>query len=137
MRVITAVEIFTNPTDLYFSIAKGKTGGHLLAISRGPGHNFKLLLTRDEPGFESKELAIGAVRDILTNVRKHILKILKEDPDDLLSGFINPDGLSVDEMSAHTDALTLERIDQVVSDLEIGGVAVTYEEVVTMEAVHT
>ena len=57
----TALEVFTNPYDLFISIGQEKDGGkYVFVIMRGPGHDFKPLISTT-PFFGSAEDAVKAL----------------------------------------------------------------------------
>lgn len=60
---LTVLEIYTNPTDLEFTIAESG-GKHGVMVTRGPGHKFKLLLTT-EAVFDKHEVAVDSIRAVL------------------------------------------------------------------------
>jgi ribosomal protein L7/L12 len=62
---LTALEIYTNPTDLEFKIVAESEVEYGVMVMRGPGHNFKLLLMT-EAVFEKREMAIDSVRTLLS-----------------------------------------------------------------------
>jgi len=75
MTPLTGLEIFGNPKDLAFCVKKPKGDNKYgLAITRGPGHNFKLLLSGE--GIPSKEVALDLVKQVLGASRKVGLKAL-------------------------------------------------------------
>ena len=68
MTLKTALEIFSNPNDLSFTVGRNNEYEKFtILIMRGPGHNFKLLLT-SEPQFESIEDAVGVIKEVLNSV---------------------------------------------------------------------
>lgn len=68
MSVLTVLEIYSNPLDLSIAIAKGNNSSlYALAISRGPLHNFKLMLST-APFAETVEEAIALIKAILETV---------------------------------------------------------------------
>lgn len=64
MNLLTAMEIYGNPNDLVFFVAKSDKSKFHLCISRGPGHNFKLILTSSEP-LNSKKETIDIIEKVL------------------------------------------------------------------------
>ena len=69
MTVLTGLEIFGNPKDLAFCVKKLEGSNEYgLAITRGHGHCFKLLITGES--MPSKEVALDLVRQILEASRK-------------------------------------------------------------------
>jgi hypothetical protein len=105
MTLITVLEIFTNPKDLEISILQEKKGGKygLVIITRGPGHDFKPLLTVGP--FAEK------FRDILKAVEKTLKQIQTAARSELgkmnssIARFVNPDGKKIDESRVLNDRL--------------------------------
>ncbi len=86
---LTCLEIFTNPTDLQIMIGQEKNNGkYAIGIFRGPGHNFKPLITS---GFviESFKEAIEEIKKILESIHYTIESELKK-KGSLLSSYLNP-----------------------------------------------
>jgi hypothetical protein len=110
----TALEIFNHPRDLYFSVSEHE-GKYAFVISRGPGHNFKLLISAD-PVFEGREAVILCVQEILTGIRTHLEKELL-DPSTIAAQFCNPSRLPRHMFQG----LTAEYIDRIISDLQTQG----------------
>ncbi len=76
MTLITALEIFGNPLDLMFSVKQIRgVSNYGVLINRGPGHNFKLLLSGEMP---SKKQALECVNEVLETAIKHGRKGLPE-----------------------------------------------------------
>ena len=122
ISVSTALEIFTNPSDLEISIGQGKGGGKFsIFISRGPGHDFKILLS-SQPFAESTEAAVKAVGEILESIRKAATDTLgdKENP---LTQILNPDGQAIDQ----SKALNPDLIRRILEELRKHKRAGTYE----------
>ena len=66
---MTALEIFGNPKDLSFTLRELKNDGPWgMLISRGPGHNFKPLLSGDS--IPNKLNAMEVVKEVLETVIK-------------------------------------------------------------------
>jgi len=79
----TALEIFTNPSDLEITIGRENEGEkYAFGIYRGRGHNFKPLLT-SQAFAETKEDAIKGVEETLLIV--------------LEANHHNPDGQDIDQ----------------------------------------
>jgi hypothetical protein len=62
---LEAFEIFGNPMDLSIYVARCKSEKFALAITRGPGHNFKPLVDSND-AFLDRESAVQYVEAILT-----------------------------------------------------------------------
>ncbi len=126
ISALTGLEIFTQPDDLEFSVPKAKVGGKFgILITRGPGHNFKLLVSGD-PILDTREAAIeiikGGLQDILIKSEQTLTN-----PSDFLRGLINPENLPLAQMNV----LTQERIDWIIKELAAHGIASTYKLVAT------
>lgn len=124
----TALEIFNNPFDLSISIAsppewKGKWG---VALTRGPGHRFKVMLTTDNPEVlpNTKEEIIALVmKDIFRSSMQASREALS-DPANPLGRILNPNGMPPSGMK---NILTDEILARIESDLREKGVANTFE----------
>jgi hypothetical protein len=120
----TALEIFTQPNDLEFSI--GQKGGRWgIIITRGPGHRFKWLLST-KPVFESPKAATNVVHDVLESICQWATKELC-DPATLAAQIINPEDQSLETAGV----LTLEDREWIIRELEQHRVASTYKKVQT------
>ena len=86
ISMITALEIFSNPSDLKFSIVKEKKSKKLgFVITRGPGHNDKILLSSGLFA-EKPEEAIASIKEILEFIYEKGVETSGEaDPIDNLS----------------------------------------------------
>lgn len=112
ISMLTALEIFTNPGDLEIIISQEKgEGKFMIGILRGPGHNYKMMLT-SQPFAETQEEAIKVIEGILQTVSGVITKELK-DRESLASQYLNPDGQEIDQ----SKVLNQDRIDQVLEEL--------------------
>lgn len=61
ISMMTALEIVTNPKDLQILLTQDKVNGkYAIVIYRGPGHNFKLLIS-SIPYFEKIDSALDEV----------------------------------------------------------------------------
>ncbi len=51
LTLVTALEIFTHPDDLHIIVTQERGGkrGWGMGICRGPGHDFKVMLSTDAP----------------------------------------------------------------------------------------
>lgn len=119
ISLFSALEIFTQPDDLQFSIGEqaGKWG---LAITRGPGHDYKLIIT-SQPVLESREAAANAIKTLLTDICTAATSELNK-PKSMLAALANPDGLPIDD--AHM--LSGEYRERIFNDLMEHGVAQTF-----------
>jgi len=107
MTASTGLEIFGNPKDLAFSVKKlPRSEKYGLAVTRGPGHNFKLLLTGED--IPSKEVALDIVRQVLEASRKVGLEALPS-----FGGDAN-------------ECLTKTQQNKILDDLETTGESATY-----------
>ena len=119
---LTALEIFTNPSDLEIVIGQEKKSGkYAIAIMRGPGHNFKMMLDT-EPFTEKFEDALEAVRNTLETVQQAMTKEL-EDPENLVTQFLNPDNQALDQ----SKALNPDLINRIMEELRKHKIASTYK----------
>lgn len=81
IRVLTALEIYTNPDDLEIVIVKdAQSEKFALGVSRGPGHNFKPLLS-SKPFAKDIDSAIDAVRRTLEAIQEFATTALGEETD--------------------------------------------------------
>ena len=118
----TSLEVFTNPSDLEISIGQEKSGGkYAIFISRGPGHDFKILLS-SQPFAESMEAAVKAVGEILESIRQAATNTLgdKENP---ISQILNSGGQEIDQ----SKALNPDLIQRILEELRKHKRAGTYE----------
>lgn len=88
MNLMTALEMYNHPGDLYFGIVRGIVDHNKwgILITRGPGHHFKLLVT-SEPVFESALDAANDLKDLLDQIQSIAEGSLKN-PSDSSSGLI-------------------------------------------------
>jgi len=94
--MLTALEIFTNPWDLEITIGQKKDGAKFaIGIFRGPGHNFKPILT-SQPFAETREDAIRAVEKALQTIHEAVTKEFKNSRS-LVYQYLNPDGNVIDQ----------------------------------------
>ena len=117
----TALEIFTQPDDLEFSIGC-KDDKWAIMVTRGPGHNFKLLITT-EPVFESKDAAIKVVEELLDGICQGYESELT-DPSSLAAQFVNPEDRSLE----NANVLTAERREWIIQELKANDTAGTYKQ---------
>lgn len=123
MNILTVLEIFTNPYDLEISIGRENkdSGKYALFISRGPGHNFKLMLN-SIPFAETTEEVVQEIKKILEIVVKAAVKEFQERAS-VLSLYLNPDGETIDQ----SKVLTAELIIRILEELRTRQVASTYK----------
>jgi hypothetical protein len=120
---LTALEIFTNLNDLEITIEQEKGEGEKFAIgiSRGPGHNFKPMLT-SRPFAETLEAAVEAIKETLEGVRQAVSKEF-EDPASIATRYLNPERGEVDPAKI----LSMDLIDRIVGELRSNRKASTYQ----------
>ena len=96
ISMITALEIFTNPSDLEITVGQSEPGKKFtIGIFRGPGHNFKPMLT-SEPFAENLEGAVEAVSEVLESIHEAMVKDFA-DRGSIPSQYLNPEGLEIDQ----------------------------------------
>ncbi|MDQ3014350.1 MAG: hypothetical protein M3Q73_00615 [bacterium] len=119
--MITALEIFTNPGDLEITIGQEKEGARFaIGIFRGPGHNFKPMLT-SQPFAEKFEDAIEAVKGTLESIHDALSKDFA-DRKSFPSQYLNPGGQEIDQ----TKVLNPDLIHRILDELRQHRVASTY-----------
>jgi hypothetical protein len=123
ITMITALEIFTNPSDLEISIIQEKDGDRKFAIciSRGPGHDFKLLLT-SQPFAKTCEDAVKVVRETLEAVSQVATNEL-ENKENFVSHVINPGGEQIDKSCVLNPVL----INRIIDELRLNQITSTYK----------
>jgi len=122
ISMITALEIFTNPGDLEIIIGQEKEEAKFtIGIFRGPGHNFKPMLT-SQPFAETQEDAVEAIKGTLESIREALTKDFA-DRKSLPSQYLNPDGLEIDL----SKVLNPELIARILEELRQHRVASTYK----------
>ncbi|MES3004485.1 MAG: hypothetical protein V4690_00050 [Patescibacteria group bacterium] len=120
--MLTALEIYTNPHDLHIVIGQEKAGEKFaIGILRGPGHNFKPLIT-SQPYAETAEQAIEAVEETLRSLQEVMARDFASRTS-FASQQLNPDGEEVDQ----SKVLTIELVDKIVEDLRQNKVSCTYK----------
>lgn len=107
---MTILEIFTNPCDLVVAIGQ-KDGKFSVFVSRGPGHNYKLMLSA-EGIFESRQAAVDSIRQVLEFAAEKGKETL-EDRTNPIAQIVNPGGRPVGEMNV----LTQSAIDTLIATL--------------------
>ncbi|MCX6786273.1 MAG: hypothetical protein NTU85_00405 [Candidatus Kaiserbacteria bacterium] len=121
ITILSALEIFTNPHDLEILVGQGKTNGkYVIAISRGPRDNFKMILDSD-PFAEKLEDAIEAVEKILNIVQKVGTK--EFGGNSILSEYLNIDEQSIDQSKVLNPGL----IAKIIQELQSHMMASTYK----------
>lgn len=121
ISLLTALEIVTNPMDLKIVVNKDEgTGKYEIEIMRGPGHNFKLLISSD-PFANNPEDASKEVKRILEALLQHVIKQL-ENPTSLVSCSLKPNGQAIDEKKI----LNSDLINRIVDELRHHRIASTY-----------
>lgn len=114
-----ALEIFNHPADLHFAL--GDEGGKFyLLLMRGPGHNFKTLVT-SKPFWENRETAGDAIGSMLRAITIAAAEVMHDNAHPL-NALVNPDSTPLDELTI----LTEERISAIVEQLKQTGEAATY-----------
>ncbi|MEX0930500.1 MAG: hypothetical protein WDZ79_02350 [Candidatus Paceibacterota bacterium] len=107
----TALEIFTNPGDLVITLGQEEEGTKFaIGIFRGPGHNFKPMLT-SQPFAEKHEDAVEAIREILESIREAMTKYFA-DRKSIPSRYLNPDGLEIDQSKVLNPELIARILDE-------------------------
>lgn len=128
MNVITAIEIFTNPYDLEFRIgpSPGKKHEYFLVVSRGPEHNFKLML--DGSGPPKKEM-VELVERILRITLEKGAEIFSEMPrteaDQLVAAIVNPVRVPLNDPRV-MNILTEKMVELIIKELMEKEVCSTY-----------
>lgn len=116
LTLITALEIYTNPFDLDIVIME-----NVMVISRGPGHNFKILLSA-EWKFNDKIEVVEDIKSILKTIidkNKAELSI----PNSFVASICNPKNEPLDEATVLTESM----LDEIISSLNGTGTAQTYK----------
>jgi len=124
---ISALEIFTNSSDLEITIGQEKGGGKfLIGIFRGPGHNFKPILTSG-PFAEKFEDAVEAIGNTLTSIHDVVVKEFSN-PSSIPSQYLNPGGHEIDQ----SKILNPDLISRILNELRQHKVASTYKMLATV-----
>lgn len=116
---LTALEVFNNPRDLVVQIGGDEKKGFVIVITRGPGHNYKLLID-SQPINKTREEVIEMVRELLVGIRELCISILEKPEgaaETLVAGVVNP---GREDVSDHPDTLTATIIDRVIEILQTG-----------------
>ena len=110
---MSALEIFTNPEDLEFTVGQegeGENATCAFGIFRGPRHKFKSILT-SQPFKGTTEDAIGVVKKILESICKKIREDFADDKS-ILSQYLNPEGGEIDEAKVLNPDLITRILDE-------------------------
>ncbi len=130
MTLISALELFSNPYDLEFLVGENtekKDGTFSLMLTRGPEHNFKVMLTGE--GYKSKDDAIDTFKkilDICVEKGEEVFFGKKSSTDDvgsLLKAVGNPKDCKREEAK---NALTKPMVEKIISSLKEAKVVSTY-----------
>jgi len=119
VSLISALEIFSNPYDLYFAVGENpnKLGIWGLAITRGPEHRGKLIVTGE--GYTSKDDAIAIIIKILniclTKGNDISFGKPKDDIEGIAKMILNPVDRKPEEMR---NALTTQMVSQIEKELK-------------------
>ncbi len=113
MSLITALEIFTNPDDLYFAIVEDpKSVKYGLVIARGPGHNYKPLFDVS-CNYGAREEVLEMLRTGLQGTREGVIKELSSPSSLAAAVFKPPAGLPLEEVG-----LTQAKVNEVIEALK-------------------
>lgn len=122
MTLLTALEIFTNPLDLMIVVGKEKESGKFgLGIYRGPGHNYKPMIT-SVPFAETLEKVVEEVKKLL-EVSISASKNDLESPRSPIANILNPSLASTDQMHGLDQIM----IDEILWELQQNQKAYTWE----------
>jgi len=111
MNQSTCIEIFSNPEDLEFIITQDTTSKKFaIAVCRGPGHNYKPLLS-STPFAGDPEEAAQSIKDILVTIRAHCNKELAN-KNSFISQILNPDSREIDDSEVLNDELIAHIVDE-------------------------
>jgi len=120
LSMFTSLEIFTNPGDLEI-IIRSNGGKYGFAITRGPGHNHKVLI--DSNGFaDTMDGVIKMVKETLESIHESLTKDCANRKS-LPSQYLNPDGLEIDQVKV----LNLDLIGRIIDELHKHRIASTYK----------
>jgi len=129
VSVMTVLEIFNHPDDLAVEIPKEKNGSKFaILISRGPGHNYKMLLS-SKPVFETFDSAIDSVEKILKEIMEYGKKEVVN-KESLIYAIVNPDGLELDQID-ESGILNAGLITRIMDELRKKQCADTHEMLAT------
>lgn len=78
LKIISALEIYTQPDDLQINVVNLTTGGWGFLIARGPGHRFKPIVSCIETPLDTKkeaaDMCMQLIEDICTTCKDFISK---------------------------------------------------------------
>ena len=101
MRLLTAMELFTHPEDLFLMVFQPKGQDKWgVQIARGQGHDYKLLLSNglDEPAhWNTRQEAVDAICETLVTVIQVASEEL-QNASSLVAAVANPEGLPEHQM---------------------------------------
>jgi len=118
--MITALEINNHPNDLYIEIGQEvEEGKYSIELSRGPGHNFKLLINTI-PFAETIDEAVDEVKNLLSLIHSATTSELQS-KESIVAQIINPGGCAVDV----SKTLNPDLIDRILDELRKNQVANT------------
>jgi hypothetical protein len=118
VSVVTALEIFTNPNDLFIYISQSEeNGNYTYCIRRGPQHSFKILLTSGPTKY--RMYAIINIEAELLSIYNYFM----DTPSLLLDAI-----LISSQRRNHITSLVLTQtaIDKIIQELKATGEAKTY-----------
>jgi hypothetical protein len=108
MTLQTALEIFTNPRDLEFTIGQDRKSKKFgFGIFRGEGHRYKPMLT-SEPFAPTLDDVIEIIKGILETAVKASISEL-ENRSSIASQIINPDNVPINQLKV-MDQNLIDRI---------------------------
>jgi len=126
MSTSTAMEIFSNPDDLMFTIGQGgEEKGFSFGIFRGPGHDFKPLLISSAFA-ETRVGALESLEEVLEIALQTMIKLLEE-ASSIISRTLNPENRPIDSLGMLNHGL----INRILERLKTESSMVTYELFVT------
>ncbi len=120
LSFITALEIFTNPDDLYFEVIRGpKSAKYGLVIARGPGHDYKRLFDVS-CNYETREGVLEMLCIGLQGTREGVIKSLSSPSSFLAMIFKSPAEQPLEELG-----LTRARVDEIIEGLKTQDIFLT------------
>lgn len=123
LNLLIALEVANQYRDLCISVFKDDSSDkHGFLISRGPGHNFKPLLSTNAC-FENKQSVIEATGNLLEAIVRITKNEIGENSQDIPAAIINPGNQPLEKL----DILNQERIEQIIKALKVENVANTWE----------
>ncbi len=101
LSLMTALEIFTHPNDLYLGVFQPEDSEKWgIIIGRGKGHNYKPLLSNGidrNPIFDDRDAAVEDLIKVLSDIIESCGQEL-ENPEKLHSQIVNPDNVKQEDM---------------------------------------